>query len=150
MVAVCDTPGSAILRRADGPRFLANVQKKIKRKKNMKVCPHIILIYSIWETDRFFAASGVQLTQTDRGQFHFRRVVFSSHLKSRVGNILSKDVVLHITLNLDHLDGETVVSQTHSPITLENFSSINLIFIFRCSSSPINPVYTRRVDSSVL
>jgi hypothetical protein len=25
------------------------------------------------ETDRFFAASGVQLTTTDRGQFHFRR-----------------------------------------------------------------------------
>ncbi len=26
------------------------------------------------ETDRFFAASGVQLAQTDRGEFHFRRV----------------------------------------------------------------------------
>ena len=53
------------------------------------------------ETDRFFAASGVQLAQTDRGQFHFRRAAFSSMLKSRVGNILTKAVVLRINLNLD-------------------------------------------------
>ena len=33
------------------------------------------------ETDRFFAASGVQLVQDHRGQFHFRRAAFSSHLK---------------------------------------------------------------------
>jgi hypothetical protein len=36
------------------------------------------------ETDRFFAASGVQLPQTDRDQFHFRRAAFSAQLKSRV------------------------------------------------------------------
>ena len=35
-------------------------------------------------------------------------------------------------------------------ITLGNISSINLVFIFRCSSSPSNPVYVRRVDFSVL
>jgi hypothetical protein len=29
------------------------------------------------ETDRFFAVSGVQLAQTDRGQFHFRRAAFT-------------------------------------------------------------------------
>jgi hypothetical protein len=39
---------------------------------------------------------------------------------------------------------------TYSPITLANFSSINLVFIFRCSSSPTNPVCGRRVDSSTL
>ena len=44
------------------------------------------------ETGRFFAVSGVQLAQTDRGQFHCRRAAFSSHLKSRVGNILAKAV----------------------------------------------------------
>jgi hypothetical protein len=32
------------------------------------------------ETHRFFAASGVQLAQHDRGLFHFRRVAFSSQL----------------------------------------------------------------------
>jgi hypothetical protein len=31
------------------------------------------------ETDRFFAASGVQLAKTDCGQFHFRRAAFSHH-----------------------------------------------------------------------
>jgi hypothetical protein len=29
------------------------------------------------ETDRFFAASGVQLAKTQRGMFHFRRAAFS-------------------------------------------------------------------------
>jgi hypothetical protein len=38
-------------------------------------------------------------------------LVFSSHLKSRVDNILSKVSVLRITLNLD---GTPVVSQTHT------------------------------------
>ena len=42
------------------------------------------------ETDRFFAASGVQLAQHDRGFLHFRHVAFFSILKSRVGNILAK------------------------------------------------------------
>ncbi len=37
-----------------------------------------------------------------------------------------------------------------SPITLANLSSINLVSIFRCSSSPSNPVYERHVDSSPL
>ena len=63
------------------------------------------------ETDRFFAASGVQVAQHDRGQFHFRRAAFSSHLKARVGNILAKATALRITLNLD---GAPIVSQTHT------------------------------------
>jgi hypothetical protein len=39
---------------------------------------------------------------------------------------------------------------THSPITLGNISSINVVSIGRCSSSTINPVYETRVDSSAL
>ncbi len=35
-------------------------------------------------------------------------------------------------------------------LTLTNISSINLVSIFRCSSSPRNPVYVRSVDSSAL
>ena len=52
------------------------------------------------ETDRFFAASGVQLAQTNCGLFHYRRAAFSSMLKSRVGNILAKAAALRINLNL--------------------------------------------------
>ena len=48
------------------------------------------------ETDRFFAASGVQLAQHDRGQFHYKRAAFSSQLKSKVGNILAKAAALRI------------------------------------------------------
>jgi hypothetical protein len=63
------------------------------------------------ETDRFFAASGVQLEQTDRGQFHFRRAAFSQHLKSKVGLTLGKDAVLRINLNLD---GSPITSKSHT------------------------------------
>jgi hypothetical protein len=34
-------------------------------------------------------------------QFHYRRVSFSSHLKSKVGNILTKTAELRITQNVD-------------------------------------------------
>ena len=63
------------------------------------------------ETDRFFTASGVLSAQSDRGFFHYLRVAFSSILKPRVGNILTKDEVLRITLNLD---GAPIISRTHT------------------------------------
>ena len=51
----------------------------------------LLFLQSHRETDRFFAASGVQLSQsTSGGFFHFRRAAFSSMLKSRVRNILAK------------------------------------------------------------
>ncbi len=105
------------------------------------------------ENDHFFAASGVQLTQHDSDQFHYRRVAFSSQLKSKIGNILAKAATLRITLNID---GTPVASPSHthpggeSPITLANLSSISLVSIFRCSSPPHNPVYVRPVDPSSL
>ena len=63
------------------------------------------------ETDRFFAASGVQLAQFDRGFFHYRRAAFSSMLKSHVGNILAKAAALRINLNLD---GAPIASKSHT------------------------------------
>ena len=47
----------------------------------------------------------------DRGQFHFHRAVFSSQLKSKIGNILTKDPGLRILLNID---GTPVVSRSHT------------------------------------
>jgi hypothetical protein len=38
----------------------------------------------------------------------------------------------------------------HSPITLSDFSSINLVFILTCSSPPRHTVYVRHVDFSTL
>ena len=63
------------------------------------------------ETDRFFATSGVQLAQSNSVLYHYKRVVFSSHLKSKVGNILTKSAALRITLNVD---GAPVVSRSHT------------------------------------
>ena len=103
------------------------------------------------ETDRFFAASGVQISQsTTSGQFHFKRAVFSSQLKSKVGNILAKAAALRITLNIDGAPVASRLQITHSPITLANLSFINLVYVFRCYSSPSHPVYARRVDPSFL
>jgi hypothetical protein len=81
-------------------------------------------------------------------QFHYHRSEFSSQFKSKIGNILAKVTTLRINLNID--DSHDSVKITHSPITLSNLSSINLVSIFRCSSPPVNPVYPRRVDPSVL
>ena len=63
------------------------------------------------ESDRFFAASGVQLAQTDRGQCHYHRSVVSSQLKSRVGLALATAAALRITLNLD---GDPIISKSHT------------------------------------
>jgi hypothetical protein len=42
------------------------------------------------ETDCFFTSSGVQSAQSDRDQFHFRRVAFLRQLKSKVDLTLPK------------------------------------------------------------
>jgi hypothetical protein len=64
------------------------------------------------ETYRFFAASGVQLVQTNPGyQLHFHRSVFSDHLKSKVGLALAKAAALRINLNLD---GTPIASKSHT------------------------------------
>jgi len=63
------------------------------------------------ETDRFFAASGVQLAQTHRGMFHFRRAAFSSSLKAKVGSTLAKAAALRVNLNID---GSPITSRTHT------------------------------------
>ena len=60
------------------------------------------------ETDRFLSTSGVHLAQS---HFHFRRVVFSSHLKRKVGHILVKDAALRIMLNVD---GAPIASRSHT------------------------------------
>jgi hypothetical protein len=62
------------------------------------------------ETDRFFAASGVQLAQSNSGLFHYRRAAFSSQLKSKIGNILAKAATPRIILNID---GVPVASRSH-------------------------------------
>ena len=71
----------------------------------------LLFLQSHRETDRFFAASGVQSAQFDRGQFHFHRVAFSAQLKSKVGLTLAKAAVLRINLNLD---GSTITSKSHT------------------------------------
>ena len=62
------------------------------------------------ETDRFFAAPGVHLAQSDRDQFHYL-VVFSSQLESKVGNILPKAGAPRKTLNID---GVPIASKSHT------------------------------------
>ena len=63
------------------------------------------------ETDRFFAASGVQSAQTTSGMFHFRRAAFAQQLKGKVGLALAKEAVLCINLNLDEAP---IASKSHT------------------------------------
>ena len=57
----------------------------------------------------FFVATGVQLAQTDRDKFHFRRAAFS--VQSRVDLTLVTTTGLRITLNLD---GTPIISKSHT------------------------------------
>jgi hypothetical protein len=79
----------------------------------------LLFLQTHWETDLFFATSEVQLAQTDRGIFHYRRVAFSSMLKSRVGNILTKTAALRVTINLD---GVSITNKSHTHLTYSQSS----------------------------
>ena len=64
----------------------------ISSARNASISPafwrnRLLFLQAHRETDRFFAASGVQLAETDRGQFHFR-------LKGKVGLTLAKVAAL--------------------------------------------------------
>ena len=72
----------------------------------------LLFLQSHRKTDRFFAASGVQLAQsTSGGFFHFHRTVFFANLKSKIRNLLAKDEALRINLNLD---GAPIASKSHT------------------------------------
>jgi hypothetical protein len=73
----------------------------------------LFLLQAHRETDRFFAASGVQSAQSNLGSSysHFRRAAFSWMMKSKCGNILAKAAALRINLNLD---GSPITSQSHT------------------------------------
>jgi hypothetical protein len=63
------------------------------------------------ETDLLFEDSGVHLPLSNRTQFHYRRVTFSSQIKSKVGNILAKAASLSVNLNIDVA---TIDSRSHT------------------------------------
>jgi hypothetical protein len=67
--------------------------------------------YSLIGKVTFFCRVGVLSAPSDRGFFHYRRVVVSSKLKSRAGNILAKTAALRINLNID---GEPIASKSHT------------------------------------
>ena len=71
----------------------------------------LLFLQSHRETDRFFAGSGVQPAQTQRGMFHFRHAVFAQQFKSKVGLALAKAAALRINLNID---GTPITSRTHT------------------------------------
>jgi hypothetical protein len=103
------------------------VQKKDEKTKNSFKKGFVLTLYRFIinkkqpETDRFFAASGVQLAQSNSGPFHYHRVVFSLHLKSKIGNILDlkskignilvKGESLRMTL---HTDETPLTSRSHT------------------------------------
>jgi hypothetical protein len=75
----------------------------VQNLKNMEIKNPFKL--NVSDTSFFYLS---QLAQTN---FHFLRVVFSSQLKSKVGHILTKDVVLRIMLNIDE---SPIPSRSHT------------------------------------
>ncbi len=86
--------------------------------------------------------------QTNFGLFHFHRVSFSVTLKAKSREYPRQDY--SFTYYTQYWWSACHFKNTYSPITLGNISSINLVSIFRCSSSPNHPVYVRCVDFSDL
>jgi hypothetical protein len=96
-------------RRASAVSFMPAIASTSDRLHSEFV--RLLFLQAHRETDRFFAASGVQSAQSDCGQFHFRRAAFSQQLKSKVGLVLPKAAVLRINLNLD---GAPIASKSHT------------------------------------
>ena len=68
--------------------FMRTIPSVSGRLHSEFVC--LLFLQAHRETDRFFVISGVHLAQsTTSGQFHFKLVTFSSHLRDKVGNILA-------------------------------------------------------------
>ena len=64
------------------------------------------------ETDRFFAASGVQPAQPNSGGiFTYKRETFLSQLKSKIGSSLAKTAAMCVNLNID---GAPITSRSHT------------------------------------
>jgi hypothetical protein len=84
--------------------FKFNIFLKKNENRHAHCCGEfvrILLLQDPRETDRFFATSGVQLPESTSGQFHSRHTEFSSQLKSKISNILTKAAILRIVLNID-------------------------------------------------
>jgi hypothetical protein len=87
------------------------------------------------ETDLFFPTSGVQLEESTSVQFHYKHVVFSSQMKSKVGNILAKAAALWITLNIDVQRNPHCCSLDPRPLPFPHFTntweqSFHAFFVF--------------------
>ena len=91
-----------ILTNAKNPYF--QKRKKKYGKKRESIC---VLV----DKYGYFAASGVQLAQSNRGLFHFRRAALSSDLLVKVGSTLTKVAALRVNLNMDDTP---ITSRTHT------------------------------------
>ncbi len=80
------------------------------------------------ETDLFFATSGVQLVYSTNGLLHFRPVVSSTQLKSKVGNTLVKATGLRVNVNIDgvSIPSRTLTHPSHSQTSRPLTSSLSL------------------------
>ena len=86
------------------------------------------------ETDLFFSVSTVQpYPETNQDHFHYIRVAFYSHLKSNVGNILVKSVVLRVNLNIDD---DPISSRSHTHPRSHTHKSLDS---YPCPSPLVSP-----------
>ena len=64
------------------------------------------------ETDRFFAASGVQSAQHNSGGIYtFKCAAFLTQLKAKVSSSLAKAAAMRVNLNID---GAPITSRSHT------------------------------------
>ena len=80
------------------------------------------------ETDRFFATSGVQPAQSNRGTFHIKRAAFLGQLKAKIGSSLAKAAALRVNLNIDGapITSRSYTHPSHSQVSRLLTSSLSL------------------------
>ena len=71
----------------------------------------MLFLQSHRETDRFFAAPGVQPVQSNHGTFHYKHTAFLRQLKSKIGSSLAKAAAMRVNLNID---GTPITSRSHT------------------------------------
>ncbi len=96
--------------------------------------------------------------ETDRFFFKFQELCLRNQIvdfSTTSARLFLLSSYLGLEISLPRLQTNVLTSilmdrVSHSPFTLANFSSFNLVFVFRYSSSTTNPVSERSVDSSFL
>jgi hypothetical protein len=92
----CHEDQTQIVQDSRGSTVMSSLTRKACNTGS-KILEHMSRYFQkrIQHRGTFFSTSGVHISQTHQDHFHYRRVIFYSHLKSKVDNILTNTVTVY-------------------------------------------------------